>query len=305
MKKYLIILLFVAIVLIGFALLRKSNTKPNTSTKLHVTASFYPLYFFASQIGGDKTDVTNITPASAEPHDYEPTTQDLVRINQSTILILNGGKLEAWGDKIKDQLQGSNVLIVTTGEGLANRQLEEEGKTIQDPHVWQDPLLAKKEVKRIEQALEKEDPKDAAYFQANETKLEKELDQLDADYRKGLSSCQKKDFVTSHAAFGYMAAQYGINQIAISGVSPDEEPSAQKLVEVANLVKKEHITVIFFETLVSPKLSETIAHETGANAMVLDPIEGISEDDIKAGHTYLTVMRDNLANLQIALQCNK
>jgi zinc transport system substrate-binding protein len=135
--------------------------------------------------------------------------------------------------------------------------------------------------------------------------LESDLDQLNAEYKAGLSSCQKKDFVTSHAAFGYLAATYGINQIAISGVSPDEEPSSQKLAEVANLVKQKDIKIIFFESLVSPKLSETIASETGAKTMVLDPIEGITSNDLKVGHTYLTVMRDNLAALQDALQCNK
>lgn len=282
---------------------QKQKTTP-VSNKIAVATSFYPLYFFASQIGGDKADVFNITPASAEPHDYEPTTQDVVRITTSNLLVLNGGALEAWGDKIKDQLKGSKVLVVTAGEGLADKTLDENGKTIQDPHIWQNPLLAKKEVAVIEKAYEKIDPKNAVYFQANAEKLLAQLDQLDAQYRAGLASCMLKDFVTSHAAFGYMAAQYGINQISISGVSPDEEPSSQKLAEVADLVKKENIKVVFFETLVSPKLSDTIAQETGAKAMVLDPIEGISQEDLAKGHTYLTVMKDNLSALQDALVCH-
>jgi zinc transport system substrate-binding protein len=306
MKKIRIIILLGIVGVLGLVGILSQNKRPvQNSGKLEVATSFYPLYFFASQIGGDKVDVFNITPASAEPHDYEPTTQDIVRISDSALLILNGGKLEAWGDKIKDQLKGSPTRVVTAGEGLADKTLDEDGKTIQDPHIWQDPLLAKKEVAVIEKAYEKIDSKNAAYYHTNAQKLELQLDELDKEYATGLISCVLKDFVTSHAAFGYMAAQYGLHQVAISGVSPDEEPSGQKLAEVANLVKKENIKVIFFETLVSPKLSQTIAQETGAKAMVLDPLEGISPEDVKAGHTYLTVMKDNLSALRDALQCTK
>ncbi len=312
MKKNKLILVGFGVLFIGVlsyflnvGIFKHSIQNNPTNGKLQIVASFYPMYFFASQIGGDKVNVVNITPAATEPHDYEPTTQDIARISRSDMLVLNGGQLEAWGDKIKDQLQGSNVLIITAGQGLADKELNESGKNIQDPHVWLSPILAKKQVEVIEKGFEKIDPKDALYFQVNAKKLEEELDQLDNDFKQGLNNCQKKDFVTSHAAFGYLAVQYGINQVAISGVSPDEEPSSQKLAEVADLVKKEDIKVIFFESLVSPKLSQTIAQETGAQTMVLDPIEGLTQEDLNAGKNYLTVMRSNLAALQTALQCNR
>lgn len=296
--------LFVVIGIVFFAV-QKNSSKIPAINKLQITTSFYPMYFFASQIGGEKAQVYNITPASSEPHDYEPTTQDVARISESSMVVLNGGNLETWGNKIKDELQGSSVLIVTAGEGLADRQLTENGQTVQDPHVWLDPVLAKKEVKVIEQGYEKIDPKDKAYFQANTKKLAEQLDGLDKEFRQGLGDCRQKDFITSHAAFGYLAAHYGITQIAISGISPDEEPSSQKLAEIADLVKKEHITTIFFERLVSPKLSETLAQETGATTLVLDPIEGIPQEDLNSGKNYFTVMRDNLFALQKALQCTK
>src|SRR5258708_28720330 len=306
MNKKLTLFILGLLLAACIAFITKGNfSKQTVSDKLQITASFYPMYFFASQIGGDKVQVYNITPASAEPHDYEPTTQDIARISRSNLVVLNGGKLEAWGDKIKDQLKGTNVLIVTAGQGLADRQLSENGNNIQDPHVWQNPLLAKKQVEAIEKGFEKIDPQDTMYFQANASKLYGELDQLDSEFKQGLSSCQKKDFVTSHAAFGYLATQYGINQVAISGVSPDQEPSSQKLAEITDLVKKQDIKIIFFESLVSPKLSQTIAHETGAQTMVLDPIEGLTQEDLNLGRNYLTVMRDNLSALQAALQCNK
>ena len=305
MDKKLTILLGTLILLIAAVLLFNfSSTKKVNNGKLQVTASFYPMYFFASRIGGDKANVVSITPASAEPHDYEPTTQDLVSIQNSNMLVLNGGALEAWGNKIKGQLP-SNVLVVTAGEGLANKQLNENGQMIQDPHVWLDPVLAKKEVAVIEKGFEKIDPKDSVYFQTNVQKLDNDLDALNIEYSHAFTNCAQTDFVTSHAAFGYLGAQYGINQIPISGVSPDEEPSTQKMVEITNLVKAKNIKVIFFESLVSPKLSDTIANETGAKAMVLDPIEGITKDGIASGQNYLTIMRQNLNNLQIALQCQK
>ncbi len=295
----ILIFAFAVVLLFNF-----SSTKKVSNGKLQVAASFYPMYFFASRIGGDKANVISITPASAEPHDYEPTTQDLVSIQNSNMLVLNGGALEAWGNKIKGQLPLS-VLVITAGEGLANKQLNENGQTIQDPHIWLDPILAKKEVVVIEKGFEKIDPKDSIYFQTNAKKLNNDLDALNIEYSNAFTNCAQTDFVTSHAAFGYLGAQYGINQIPISGVSPDEEPSTQKLVEITNLVKAKNIKIIFFESLVSPKLSETIANETGAKAMVLDPIEGLTKDEIQGGQNYLTIMRQNLNNLQIALQCQK
>lgn len=305
MNKKLIVLLGILVFIVaGILLFNLSSIKKVNNGKMQVAASFYPMYFFASQIAGDKADVTSITPASAEPHDYEPTTQDLVGIENSQMLVLNGGALEAWGNKIQSQLP-VNVLVVTAGEGLANKQLNENGQIIQDPHIWLDPILAKKEVAVIEKGFEKIDPKDTSYFQANAKKLDGELDALNVEYSRAFTNCAQKDFVTSHAAFGYLGAQYGINQIPISGVSPDEEPSTQKLVEITNLVKAKNIKVVFFESLVSPKLSETIANETGAKAMVLDPIEGLTKDEIQSGQNYLTIMKQNLNNLQIALQCQK
>jgi len=304
-KKLLLLVFGILLIAVVVFTMKVGFSNERASNKLQITASFYPMYFFSSQIGGDKAQVYNVTPADAEPHDYEPTTQDIVRIDQSKMLILNGGKLEPWGDKIKDELRGTSVLIVTAGNGLANKQLNEDGQTMQDPHIWLDPILAKKEVANIELGFEKIDPVNKTYYQANASKLEAELDQLNFEYTNGLKNCQKKDFVTSHAAFGYLAAQYGINQVAISGVSPDEEPSSQKLAEITDLVKKEDIKIIFFESLVSPKLSQTIARETGAAAKVLDPIEGIVQTDLNKGRNYLTVMKDNLAVLQTALQCNQ
>lgn len=291
----------------GYALRMNKQTSSISSgdnaNKIQVTTSFYPLYFFASEIGRDKVEVRNITPAGAEPHDYEPTTQDIARIEKSSMFILNGG-VEPWADEMKDNLKSTEVEIIIAGDGLLTQQMEEEGGLQLDPHVWLAPQLVKKEVTRITQGYIKVNPENKTYFEANEKILAGKLDQLDNKYKQGLSNCLQKDIITSHAAFGYLAASYGLNQVPISGVSPDEDPSAQQLAEVAKFAKENNIQYIFFESLVSPKLSETIASEVEAKTLILDPLEGLSDDDIKQGKNYFTVMEDNLKNLQLALQCD-
>ncbi len=271
--------------------------------KPRVVTSFYPLYFFTSQIAGDKATVYNITPSGAEPHDYEPTPQDIAKIEDGQLLVLNGGKLEAWGDKIKDLLKDANTKVITVGNDIASQTVVEDGDTIRDMHVWLDPALAKKEVAAIAQGLSAVDPVNASYYQSNAQALQANLNKLDMEFRQGLNSCQKKDIITSHAAFGYLAREYGLNQVSISGLSPDAEPSPQQLAVVADFAEKNSVKYIFFESLVSPKLSETIAHEVGAQTLVLNPIEGLSDEEIASGKNYFTEMENNLTNLKIALQC--
>jgi len=299
-----LILITVVSFLFKAGLLKSPSPNGNKSNKIQVVTSFYPLYFFASKVGGDKADVFNVTPASAEPHDYEPTAQEIVRIQNSQLLILNGG-VEPWGDKIKDELSDKNTVVVIAGEGLLTQQILEEGKTKEDPHIWLSPRLAKQEVNKILEGFKKADQQNSKYYETNAQILNEQLDELNMQYKKSLANCQKKDFITSHAAFGYLAHEYGLNQVAITGVSPDEEPSAQKLAELADFVTKNNIKYIFFESLVSPKLSQTLALETGTKTLVLDPLEGIPQEEMQKGSTYMSIMQINLNNLQTALECIK
>ncbi|OGG11563.1 hypothetical protein A2Z00_05000 [Candidatus Gottesmanbacteria bacterium RBG_13_45_10] len=284
-------------------LFHKASTSKIQKSKIQIAASFYPLYFFASQIAGDKANVINITPAGTEPHDYEPTPLDMARIEHSSLLILNGGKLEAWGDKVKDALKDKNIMIMTIAEDGITGSLSDQGEAAKDPHFWLSPPLAKKLVEVILSGLIKIDPMNQAVYIANAKTLHNTLDALDARYQQGLRNCRKKNIITSHAAFGYVAQTYGFTQIAISGLSPDEEPSSKTLVDIAKFARENSIRYIFFEKLISPKISETIAHEIGAQTLVLDPIEGMSEYDVKQGKNYVTAMDDNLVNLRKALEC--
>ena len=270
--------------------------------KLQATASFYPLYYFASRIGGPYAEVYNLTPVGAEPHDFDPTTQDIARIERGDMLILNGG-VEPWGDKIREELKGRNVKVVVAGEGLLTRQVAEEGQAVPDPHVWLSPRLARQEAAHILEGFRSVDAANSAYYESQAKSLEDELDTLDASYRAGLAHCRQKDIVTSHAAFAYLADSYGLTQVPIAGLSPDAEPSARDLAEIVKLARQKQIKYIFFESLVSPRLAETIATEIGARTMVLDPLEGLTDEQIRQGKTYFTVMQDNLRNLETALEC--
>jgi zinc transport system substrate-binding protein len=300
MNKYKLGLLLTLALLLVVFFYKSTNKTVVKNNKIKVVTSFYPLYFFASEIGGEKAEVSNVTPAGAEPHDYEPTSQDIINIEKSNLLVLNGGNLEPWGEKIKHSFKG---VIIIAGDNLINLEMQEEGERIKDPHVWLSPLLAKKEIKNILSGYLKIDPNNKSYYEDNTKKLEDKLNQLDGLYAHGLSQCAKKTFITSHAAFGYLAKNYNLIQVSISGLSPEEEPSTKRLVEISDIAKKNNVKYIFFESLVSPKLSETVANEIGAKTLVLDPIEGVSNDDMKIGKNYLTIMKDNLKNLQTALEC--
>lgn len=290
---FLIILLSYAVKIVIFSNNNSENTISLNKDTITVTTSFYPLYFFAKEIGGDKADIVNITPAGSEPHDYDPTPANIVQIEKSKLLILNGAGLELWGDKIRENLKGKKTVILTM----------EEEKTVKDPHVWLSPLLAKKQVEKITQGFEQVDSTHSSYYQGNAKELEDTLDALDKKFKDGLRTCKQKDIITSHAAFGYLAQSYGFNQVAISGLSPDEEPPPSKLAEVAKFAKENTIKYIFFESLVSPKLSQTIAKEVGAKSLVLNPIEGLTPEEMQAGKNYSTLMEENLSNLKLALEC--
>ncbi len=305
-KKYIIVgvLIVLVIFILAFSL-RGQKQISNQSGKLQVVTSFYPLYFFSSVIGGDKADVKNITPSGTEPHDYEPTSGDIANIENSKLLILQGTGLEAWGDNIKKNINPNHTTVVVAGQEFMNLSILENGVTITDPHVWLSPPLAEKMADKILAGFIAVDPLNATYYTINETKLKTDLSALDSEYKQGLATCASKDIITSHAAFGYLATTYGLNQVSIAGLSPDAEPSPKQLVDIVNFAKLNNVKYIFFESLVSPKLSETIANEIGAQTSVLNPIEGLTTNELAQGKDYFSEMENNLLNLETALQCKK
>lgn len=295
MKKFIIFILFVALLVVGlgrYMELRKITQNPDVSL---VTTSFYPLYFFTSELIDSKFEVKNLTPAGLEPHDFEPSPQDVAQIEMSKAVILLGGGFEGWQNEAT--VDRNKVLLA--GNGIFDSRVK-DGESL-DPHIWLSPRLAKQLVLNIGNFLGDKLP--GSSLEGKKQSLLARLDELDNKYKTGLLECQRRDFVTAHAAFYYLAKEYNLNQISISGISPDQEPSLKQLGEITKLVDQKGIKHIFFETLVSPKLAETIAQETGSSTLVLDPIEGISQEDMKAGKNYFTIMEENLSNLRIALAC--
>lgn len=293
-------LLFLGLIGIAISSIPESSRQ---SGKINVVASFYPLYFFSSEIGKEKADVITVTPAGVEPHDYELSPQDIVRIKESDILIINGGGFEPWAQDITANMNQNHTAVIEVSEGLMDRELFEDGEKITDPHTWLSPVLALRMADVIADAFIAADPAHKSYFESNRDTLKAALNNLDQEYRTGLGSCTGENIITSHEAFGYLAATYGFNQLAITGISPEAEPSLKELAALAQFAKKNNITHIFFESLVNPKLSETLAKEIGAETLVLNPLEGLTPDEISSGKNYITEMQSNLHNLKRALQC--
>jgi len=286
---------------VTFAIMQ--NPPASNNKGLRVAASFYPLYEFAKDVGGNKVSVTNITPAGAEPHDFEPSPKTLVDAGSSAVFIYNGGTMEPWVDGF---LHDYRHTVVKSSRGIALQTAGAENnprQSLQDPHFWLDPVLAETIVTNIRDGLSQADPADAAYFKQNAAAYVAKLRALDKAFKTGLDSCQTHTVITSHATFGYLGKRYNLDVHSIAGITPDEEPSAAKLAELSKLVTSQNIKYVFFESLVSPKLADTIAQETGAKTVVFDPIEGLSDEAQKQGQNYLSVQQQNLANLRHALAC--
>jgi zinc transport system substrate-binding protein len=254
-----------------------------------------------------------------EPHEYEPTPQDLIAMENAALIIVNGAGFAGWEEDVIQNMPPSKVVVASEGlatlMGEAHEEHEEEGEhegkeeeehkeEVIDPHVWLSPVLAQRMAERIRDGFIAADPGNEAAYRANASALVAELHSLDNAFRTGLAECARREIIASHAAFGYIAAAYDLEQEEISGLSTEEEPSPQQLVEVVRFAREHNITHIFFETLVTPELSETIAREVGAKTLVLNPLEGLTSEEIAAGKNYITEMQQNLANLRVALQCS-
>lgn len=314
MKNKLGILLIIAVV-VGATVLLLTNGRNDSAANrsgsqnaLRVTASFFPMEEFVRQIGGDKVEIITLVTPGVEPHDFEPSPRDLVKLRDSALFVYNGAGLEPWAEKISSDLAKEDVRIVNASEGITLLPVAPDESVdadeLFDPHVWLDPVLAQTQVTKIAKALTDADPANAAHYRQNAERFSAELAELDASYKTGLAQCERRTIVTSHEAFSYLAQRYDIDIKAIAGLAPDEEPSPQTLSEVAEFAKQNNIRYIFFETLASPKLSQTIAREIGAKTSVLNPLEGLTEAEAASDANYISVQRENLSNLRLAMGCS-
>jgi zinc transport system substrate-binding protein len=250
-----------------------------------VVASFYPLAFAAEQVGGEAVSVENLTPPGAEPHDLEVSPSDVSKIKSADLVLLLG---HGFQPQLEDAAgSGPDVVALLDTPAL---DLHPDG----DPHVWLDPIRYLKIVERLGAVLRRP---------AAASRLLARLSKLDREYRRGLADCARRDIVTSHEAFSYLAERYGLHQIAVTGLNPEAEPTPQALQETVDVVRASHATTVYFERLVSPRLAETVAREAGTKTAVLDPIEGLTDTERKQGADYFTVMRANLHALRTGLGC--
>ncbi|MGI8983344.1 MAG: metal ABC transporter solute-binding protein, Zn/Mn family, partial [Acidimicrobiales bacterium] len=243
-----------------------------------------------------------LTPAGSEPHDLELTSRQVDRVEDAAVVFLLGRGFQPALEKAAGRAKGMQVDILDDLGGLRSAPPGDDALEI-DPHVWLDPRLFKAIVAQVAGALSAVDPANRATYEANAATYARELDDLDADFVQGLATCERRVVVTSHAAFGYMTSRYGLAQEAIAGLEPESEPSPQRLADLAAKVRAQGTTTVFYETLVSPKVAQSLAREAGVSTAVLDPIEGLSDADAKAGKTYVSAMRENLAAMRLALGC--
>jgi zinc transport system substrate-binding protein len=279
--------------------------------KLNVVTAFYPLQYLSERIGGDHVSVTDLTKPGAEPHDVELNPRQVGHVADAGLVVYLHGFQPAVNAAVAQEAKGrafdaaSVVTLLPLADGTdgrpepgADHPETADGK---DPHVWLDPVRYATIADRLAVRFGQADPANAADYTARAAQVHTELDALNTEFAAGLRTCARREIVTSHSAFNYLATRYGLTQIGITGISPEAEPSPQRLGKVAAQARATGTTTIFFETLVSPKVAETIAREIGARTAVLDPLEGLTEP----GGTYFSVMRGNLAALEQALGCTR
>ncbi|MDP8888436.1 MAG: zinc ABC transporter substrate-binding protein [Thermoproteota archaeon] len=279
--------------------------------KITVVASFYPLYEFASRVVGDRAEVSSLVPAGVEPHDWEPTAEDISRGRAADVMVINGAGFERWVDEMETKA------VANTSEGIEFNY--KEGKEVGDdehghlgatvgggvnPHIWLDPILAKHQIDKIRDVMVSSDPANADYYNQNADRFTAELDSLDAFIRSELADCDKSDFIAFHDAFIYFSERYDLRQHSIHGVSPEGEILPQTIQQIIELANEFDINVIYSEDLIDSRLADTIANEIpNGKVLMLSPIEGIGNEEQAAGIGYIDKMKQNIANLKESLKC--
>ncbi|TLX66409.1 MAG: zinc ABC transporter substrate-binding protein [Thaumarchaeota archaeon] len=299
-KKAAILAISVVIPLTAFSLwLSEQNKAESLSGQGHkILVTFYPIYQFTKAIGKEKIDVSIIIPPGIEPHDWEPTIQDIQKMKDADMIVINGAGLESWITKVTSI--NPNVMIVDTSSDIPLLEKDSNGLdkiAKKDPHIWLDPVLAKKQVQNIADGLIKLDPQNANYYQQNANDYKAKLDILDNEIKTDLSTCDKKDFLSFHDAFSYFSKEYGLHQHTIvGGLDPETEPTAPALQQITKDAQSLGLNVIFTEEAANPRVSQVIADEIHGKVLVLSPLE-VTDKNID----YISKMGQNLSNLKEAL----
>jgi zinc transport system substrate-binding protein len=334
MKKNIIVLFIVLIVIVGIVFVGfRSNNNKVKEDKIFIVTTLFPLYDFAKQIGQDKVEASILLPAGIEAHSFEPKPSDIVKVNEADIFIYTGEFMEPWAKNIIDGVSNENLRIINISRGVKllhaeeNHEHEEDHDHKEDnhaekeeddhndendhhhdvdPHIWLDFDNNLIMIDNILEVLIEIDPENTIFYQKNADEYKEKIMALDDKYRTILSICKNRDIIYSgHYAFGYMARKYNLNYKSAYGLSPNQEPGAQDLIEIIEKIKKDKIDYIFSEELMSPKLSQMLNKETNTDFLILNPAHNVTKDDFQNGVDYLLVMERNLTNLAKGLDCSQ
>jgi zinc transport system substrate-binding protein len=302
-------------ILFTFVLFPGSPSSAQPPSKLKGVASLFPLQEFAKKVGGDKVQVVLLLPPGAEAHTWEPKPSDVVKISQADIFIYIGPSLEPWIDKVLRAVQNKKLRVLEASRGLPLIKAEEAEEGTghsrgarapekMDPHIWLDFALDQKIVEAIAAAFSGIDPTHAAFYKSNAGIYEGQLNELDQKYRQALGQCRHRQVLLSgHSAFAYLAKRYGLRQIALSGISPDAEPTPKKMAGVIETAHKTGIKFIYVEELVNPKLAQVLSKEAGVGVLILNAGHNLTPQQVKQKVTFLELMQKNLENLVKGLEC--
>lgn len=327
MKKLAVILIAAALVILAFgcgAPGRESGAElGGTGNKLVVYTSFYPLYDFTSKIGGEKVTVKSIVPLGAEPHGFEPSPKDVIAVSEADVLLYVGAGLENWIDKIIASVESSNFVSEELSKYVKLQKFaeitdydrhghvgEQQGIAVEraeagyDPHIWLDPVRAKRISQVIAETLINADPENAGYYRKNYDALAARLDKLHWDYQEGLKKRTSNIIITTHDAFGYLVERYGLESYSIMGISANAEPSSKQMIRLVEFCRQYGVKVIFSESLLNTRASQVLAAEAGVAVLPLHSIAGLTREQLLAGEDYFSLMYKNLASLKTALGCD-
>jgi len=276
--------------------------------KVKVVTTLFPLYDMARSVGAEQAEVTLLLPPGAEAHSFEPKPSDIVKVGEADVFVYTGKFMEPWAAGVVEAAGSGHLIIVDASRSTKMipgvfHDVDEPAGSL-DPHIWLDFDNAKQMVANITEALERADSANRALYQRRAGDYSHELTVLDSAYRTALVTCKDREIVYGgHYAFGYMAARYGLRYLAAQGVSPDAEPTAQDLAKLVEQVRKDKVKYVFYEELTSPKIAQTIAGETNAKLLLLNAAHNVTKDQFEQGLTFFDILRADLANLKIGLEC--
>jgi zinc transport system substrate-binding protein len=315
--KGLAVALAVCVGMVFLTSCRAKQEKVVQNKKLQVVTSLFPLYDFARNIGQDMADVSLLLPPGLEAHSFEPRPGDMVRLNQANVFIYTNSAMEPWVQDVLKGVQNRSLKVVESGRSIAMTAGHEEyapGKKAghrhghdhggADPHIWLDFSNATNMVDHILAGFLEKDPLNRDFYQKNADAYKAKLNDLDRQFKEGLSGCRKKIIVHGgHFAFGYLAQRYGLKYVAVSGFSPNAEPLPAGMVRISRTLKANGLNYLFYEELLSPRIAESIARETGVSLLMLHGAHNVSKEEFERGVSFLDLMQRNLQNLKRGLQC--